>query len=165
MTRPSPDDPFPFTRGDVAAVCGVTASTIKNLQHGKVLKKRPRGTGNWNGYDMDDALRIMVAKELIRVGLQVASIHSLFEAIQKPTAPSAKPWSWLRTAEARDQGACLVLLLSHRALSNSTGAAYITTLVGAAQWLGRSTAIVIDLNGFIRDLENRTGRSFVTAEP
>jgi len=90
----------------------------------------------------------------------VSGIHSLFEAIQQPIAPSAKPWSWLRTADARREGACLVLILTHRALSATTGAAYLTTLDGAKQWLGQRTAIAIDVNSLIRELEERTGRRY-----
>jgi hypothetical protein len=149
----------------MAGITGATASTIKNLQVGQVLKKRPRGTGHWIGYDMEDALRIMLAKELIRLGFQVAGIHSLFESIQRPTHPSVKPWSWLRSQEACTEIACLVLILSHRALSGTTGAAYLTNLAGAKRWLGDRTAIVIDVNSFIREIEERTGRSFVTQQP
>lgn len=144
----------------MAGITGATASTIKNLQEGKVLKKRAKGTGHWLGYDLEDALRIMLAKELIRVGLQVASIHSLFESIQHPTAPSAKSWAWLKSPEARTEVACLVLILSHRALSGTTGAAYLTTFEGAKQYLGARTAIVIDVSSFIREIEDRTGRRY-----
>lgn len=160
MSRPTVDSLYPYTRGDLACIAGVSVPTIKNLQVGRVLPTRACGTGNWNGFDDEDALRTMLSKELLRVGLQVASIHSLFESIQQPTAPSAKPWSWLDTQEARDQVAVLVLILGHRALSSAHGAAYLTTFKGARHWLGQRTAIVIDVSSFIRELEERTGRPF-----
>lgn len=163
MSRPTLDSPFPYTRGDLAAITGVGVPTIKNLQVGRVLPTRTTGTGNPNGFDDEDVLRAMLAKELLRVGLQVASIHSLFEAVQTPTAPSAKPWSWLDSDDARAHGAALVLILSHRSMSSTTGMAYLTTLKDARRWQGNRgnrTAIVIGVSSFIRELEERSGRPF-----
>jgi len=160
MSRPELDSLFPYSRSEVATIAGVGVPTIKTLHAGKVLPKRARGTGNWRSYSAEDMLRTMLAKELLRVGLNVASIHSLFESIQAPTTPNAKPWAWLRSREARDAVACLVLSLGHRALSSATGTAHITTFDGAKQFLGQRTAIVIDVNSFIREIEERTGRPY-----
>src|SRR5262245_7446067 len=112
MTRPSPGDPYPYSRGDLASMTGVGVPTIKNLQVGRVLKKRKRGTGHHHGYNCEDALRVSVSKELLRVGLQVRSIQSLFDALESPPS-TGKRWTWLRTPEARTAGAALVLVLGH----------------------------------------------------
>jgi DNA-binding transcriptional MerR regulator len=85
MSRPAADSLFPYSRSAVASIAGVSPRAMGILQEGKVLKKRARGTGNWYAYSADDLLRIMLAKELTRLGLQVATIHSLFESIQTPT--------------------------------------------------------------------------------
>lgn len=106
----------------------------------------------------DDCLRAMLAKQLLRVGIQADSIRSLFQAIDRSTAPNAKPWSWLDSRESREQVACLVLLVSR-------GAAYLTTYERAKRWLGDRTALVIDVASFIREIEDRTGRPFQIAKP
>src|SRR5262245_38662893 len=121
MSRPSFDSAFPFTRQQVSAITGVTPPTVKILGTA-FLKKKPHGTGNYLGFSMDDAVRIAVAKELLRVGVQSASLHELFEAIETTKAAAAKRWAWLRTSDARRQGAVLVMFLAPRSAPTQTGA-------------------------------------------
>jgi hypothetical protein len=158
--RAAPDSAYPFSRGELCVVAEVPAWVVQNLEDGHILKKPKRGTGHWHRYSPDETLRTMLAKELLRCGLVVSSIHSLFASIEHPIAPSAKPWSWLASEEARTDGACLVLIHRHRALSRGAGTAHLTTAAGATQWLGQQTAIVIDVNSFIREIEARTGRRY-----
>ncbi len=70
----------------------------------KFLRKRASGTGNYLGFSLDGALRIAVARELLRVGVQVASLHSLFASIEKD-------WPKLRSPRVHSEGATLVLFL------------------------------------------------------
>jgi len=160
MTRPAPGDPYPFSRGDVASMCGVGVPTIKNLIVGKVLPKRRRGTGNHHGFDMDDAVRILLSKRLLHVGLQVRSIQSLFDSFE---SPPSKPWAWLRTPEARASGAALVLVLGHPMGPDPahTGRAYLTTAAEAVEWLkSKRSVICIDVNALIAQIEERTGQPY-----
>jgi DNA-binding transcriptional MerR regulator len=159
---PRPGDPYPYSRGDVASMCGVGVPTILNLQRGQVLHKRRRGTGHYHGYNFEDALRISVSKELLRVGLLVTSIQSLFDALDAP-ASAGKPWTWLRTTEARTDGAALVLVLGHPMGPDPlhTGAAYLTTAAEAKGWLmSKRTVIVVDVGSLIFQLEERTGERY-----
>ena len=164
--RPTPDSRYPYTRGEIERITDVGAPTIKNLQRGRVLRKRRRGAGNYVGYDDDDALRIMLSKVFHRVGLEVSGIHALFASLEQPAPhPSAKTWSWLRTREAYDQGAAIVLLRAHASTpSPTTGHAYLTTAADAVWWLQQSqtaqTVIVIDVGALILQLEARTGRPY-----
>ena len=42
------------------------------------------GLGNSNPYDQDDAVRILVSKEVLLVGLLVSSIHNVFASLDSP---------------------------------------------------------------------------------
>lgn len=130
---------------------------MKNFVRGiRALKKRRKGPGNWNGFDFDDALRIALAKELLRVGLQVASIDSLFQSIEKD-------WPRLRRPESRAEGAALVLVLGHPLGPDPerVGHGYLTTAYEAKRWLeSTNTVIVIDVNAMIAKLEDATGTRY-----
>jgi len=103
---------------------------------------------------LDAMLQSVIATELRRrSGWQQASIEALFDAIDEATVQAAKPWSWLHTAEARNQVPCLLLI---------PGAAYLTPFADAKLWLGHPEAVVIDVASFIREIEDRTGRCFET---
>jgi DNA-binding transcriptional MerR regulator len=166
MTRPSPGDPFPYTRGDVTRMTGASVPTVKNLQEGHVLRKRAGGTGHHTGYNFDDALRIAVSRQLLDRGLQVASIQSLFDALE--AAPSAgRPWRWLRSPEARMAGAILVLVSGHPFGPNPRHAGHVilTTKAEAKRLLllklrGGVSVVSIDVGGLIDHLEERTGERY-----
>jgi DNA-binding transcriptional MerR regulator len=148
-------------------MCGVGVPTIKNLQKGRVLRKRRAGSGNYHGYNFEDALRISVSKELLRVGLQVSSIQSLFDSLERSPS-SGKPWAWLRTPEPRTAGAALVLVLGHPMGPDPahTGAVYLTTAAEAVTWLkSKRTVIVVDVGALILQLEERTGERYEDQPP
>ena len=162
MTRPTPESAYPYTRGDVASLTGASVPTIKNLQRGRVLRKRRPGTGNYHGYNFEDALRIAVSKELLRVGLLVSSIASLFDSLEAPPS-TGHPWSWLRTTDARVNGSALVLILGHPLGPDPahTGHVYLTTTHEAKAWLdSKRTVIVVDVGVLIAQLEERTGERY-----
>lgn len=115
-----------------------------------------------NPNDLDDLLRLMLADALRREGLSPSSIHDLFEAIESPTTPT-KPWSWLRSQEARTEVACLVLIFD--ALGDTGGAVFLTTFRRAKQFLGLSNTKVIDVSSFMAEIERRTGRNFDEKNP
>jgi hypothetical protein len=138
---------------------GVSAPSIKGIVRGvRALKRRAKGTGNWNAFSFDDALRIALAKELLRVGLKVSSVSSLFDAIEEPRAGVNKGWAWLRSPEAVATGAVLVLLPGDPSGPNpATGHAYVTTAADAVRWLrSHRTCVVIDINPLIARLEAAT---------
>lgn len=160
MTRPTPDSLYPYSRSDVVRMTGASNPQVKILGT-EVLKKQAQGTGNHLGYNDDDALRVMVSRELLRIGIQVSSIHSLFQSLETPALPTAKAWDWLKTEEARTQGAALVVIQPHALAAARTGAVYLTTAQEAIAWLqSKRTVIVIDVGGFIDDLEQHTGKRY-----
>jgi len=157
MTRPTPESPYPYTRSAAAILANLSNPVVKRLGK-QLLKKRSRGTGNFVGYNFDDVLRMKVAKELLHVGVNVASIHSLFAAIEKD-------WPRLRQPRTRVVGACLVLFIGQLGPNSPTGRAYLTTTQEAVDWLkSKQTVVVIDINALIEDLEQRTGQPYTTAE-
>lgn len=113
--------------------------------------------------DADDALRLIVARELVGLGVEIDSLPSLFDSLQTASTPRAKPWAWLRTEEARLQGAALVLFRPVRASACGIGAACVTTAATAVEWLrSKRGAIVIDIGAIIQRIEHATGQSYVT---
>jgi hypothetical protein len=107
--------------------------------------------------DIEDELRMMLSKDLQQAGVPAASLHSMFEAIERPASQGAKPWAWLRTSEAREEGALLVLVGDP---ASTAGICYLATFNDGKRWLGNRTALVIDVNSYIRELEARTGQQF-----
>src|SRR4051812_34588016 len=107
--------------------------------------------------DLDDALRLMLTTELRRIGVPASGLPSLFASLQVPLIPSGKPWSWLRSVEARTEVGCLVLLVDPALVSPGTGAAYLSSFAHARLWLGQPGAVVVDVSSFIRELEDQTG--------
>jgi hypothetical protein len=166
MTRPTPHSERPYSRGTVSSMTGVGVPTIKNLVRGvRKLKRKHRGTGNWDGFSFDDSLRIGLSKELLRVGVPVATISELFDVIEQPRERVNKGWAWLRTPEARQQGAALVLILGHPLGPDpaTTGHCYLTTAYEAVAQMSGSkgrTVIVIDVNAIIARLEDATGERY-----
>src|SRR5687767_8130780 len=134
MLSPSLESPFPYSRSAIASLTGASPSQVRKL--GKRLLRKPgRGTGHKVGHDFDDALRIAVARELLRIGVTVASLDSLFTAIE-PT------WPRLRAPNVRAVGACLVLEVGHLGLNSQTCRAHLTTAKEAVARL-RSTSTVV----------------------
>ncbi len=162
MPRPTSDSAFPFTRGAVSSMTGASVPVIKNLLRGiPALKKRHRGSGHWSAFDLDDALRVAVARELLRVGVQVAAIASVFAAIERD-------WPRLKTPQARTEGAVLVLVLGHPlgSASAQTGHVHLATAIEAKAWaLSKRTVILTDVNALIAHLEDVTGLSYQTVAP
>src|SRR5688572_26609184 len=97
----TPDSPYPYTRSAVASLTGASESQVRKLGK-RLLRKAGRGTGHHVGHDLDDALRIAVAGELLRVGVAVTSLESIFGAIEPD-------WPRLRAPNVHATGACLVL--------------------------------------------------------
>jgi hypothetical protein len=127
-----------------------------------MLKKKARGTGNHLGFSADDALRIMVSRELLRVGVQVGSLRSLFASLETPSVPNAKRWAWLRTEDCRRQGAALVLVQPHALAPTGVGAVGLTTAAQAVEWLqSKRTVVVIDVGACIKQIEEHTGQSYI----
>ena len=153
-----------YSQGEVAAATGYSAQQIFKLT-AAMLRKKGRGKGHHNLYTFDDALRIALAKELRRSGVAVPSLQSLFGALDTPPPSSpSKPWSWLKTAEARTAGATIVLFIEHRLGGRKlpTGVVYLTTAQEAVGWLrSKTTVTVIDVNAVIAELEERTGEQYV----
>jgi hypothetical protein len=169
MTLLSPDGTVLYTRGELAALTGTGVPTLKNLHRGRVIgtrgKRRKQGTGHPNSYAFEDALRVLVSKELLKVGLQVASIQSLFDALETPPS-TGKRWAWLRSGERRRLGAALVLVLGHPLGPKNplAGSVYLTSAAEAVHWLqSKRTVIVIDIGALILELEERTGEQYGTS--
>jgi hypothetical protein len=148
-----PNATAPFTRSAAAVLAELSAPQVKKLGT-RLLRKRGRGKGHHLGHSLDDVLRMRLARELLSLGVQIASIHSLFAAIEPK-------WPWLRSPAARTEGAALVLLTGPLGLNSTTGRAYLTTAAEAVSWLhSKQTVIVIDVNAMIAELEQRTGERY-----
>jgi len=144
---------FPYSQADVVRATGASMPQVKKLAT-RLLRKKGRGTGNHLGFNFEDTLRIAVARELLRVGVDVSSIHSLFAAIETPKKRSAHRWSWLRTEDAYRNGAALVLF-------HASGAVCLTTAVDAVALLkSTQTVTVIDVGAIILELERQTGEQY-----
>ncbi|HXG89316.1 MAG TPA: hypothetical protein VNJ02_13350 [Vicinamibacterales bacterium] len=136
-------------------LANASAPVVKKLSRA-LLNKKGEGTGNYLGYSMDDVVRIRVAKELLKVGVQVASIHGLFESIEKD-------WPRIRRLEAIRDGACLVLIIGALGPNrDSGGQVYLTTAHEAREWLRQTkrTVVVIDIGAIVEDIEQKTGRQY-----
>jgi hypothetical protein len=153
--RPSPDSAHPYTRSTAAILANVSNPTVKKLGR-ELLGKKASGTGNHLGFSLDDVLRIRVAKELLNLGVQVASIYSFFQSIEKD-------WPKLRTPATRKHGACLVLFVGPFGPNGRGGRVMLTDATDAVNWLKQTkqTVVVIDINVMIEDLEKRTGEQYV----
>lgn len=152
---------FRFSQGDVVRMTGASAPQVKKLTT-KLLRKKGRGSGKHLGFNFDDTLRIAVARELLRVGVDVASMHELFAAIETPRIASAHRWAWLRSEESRRTGAAIVLLLAPRHAPAHTGGVYLTTAAEAAALLqSKQTVIVIDVGTIILQLETASGERYL----
>jgi hypothetical protein len=163
MTRPSPDSPTPYTRSQVARITGAPPPLVQKLGT-EVLKKRARGTGNHLGFSMEDALRIMVARELMRTGVQVSSLDSLFKRIEDSPAASARRWAWLRNVEERSLlGAAIVLILPQPHAADSTANCFLTTALEAVEIMktAKRTVVVVDVGALIVRLEEHTGQRYM----
>jgi len=130
MSRPSPDSPFPYTRTAAASLTGASAAQVRKLSN-RLLKKSASGTGNHLGHNLDDVLRITVSKELLRVGVRVASLHSVFASIEAD-------WPRLRVSSVRQTGACLVLEVGHLGPNNGTGRAHPSRSTASPRSAGSS---------------------------
>jgi hypothetical protein len=162
---PTANPDYPYSQGDVVRVTGASMPQVKKLAT-QLLRKKGRGSGKPLGFNFDDTLRIAVARELLRVGVDVSSMHSLFAAIESPRGPSAHRWAWLRTEESRRLGACIVLVLPPRHALATAGHVHLTTTVDAAAWLqSKHTVIVIDVGATIRQLEEQTGEQYTASAP
>ena len=151
---------FPYSQSDVVRVTGASMPQVKKLAK-RLLRKKGSGSGKHLGFDFEDTLRIAVARDLLRVGVNVSSMHSLFAAIETPRAGSGHPWAWLRTEDARRQGAALVLVLAPRNALAQTGAVYLTTTAEAVAWLhSKQSVIVLDVGATIAELEQQTGERY-----
>jgi hypothetical protein len=151
---------YPYSQSDVVRVTGASMPQVKKLAK-RLLRKKGQGRGNHLGFNFDDTLRIAVARELLRVGVDVSAIHSLFAGIEHPTLPTARPWAWLRTAEARQLGSALVLILAPRNALANTGGVMLTTAAAAVAFLqAKQTVIVIDVGAIIAELEQQTGARY-----
>jgi hypothetical protein len=149
MPHPTPDSPFPYTRSAAASLTGASASQVRKL--GKsLLRKTARGiTGHHVGHDFDDVLRIAVARELLRIGATVASLRSIFAAIEPD-------WPRLRAPNVHATGACLVLEVGHLGLNSQTCRARLTTAKEAVNRLrSTQTVIVIDIGQIL--IRQRSG--------
>ena len=122
----------------------------------KFLKKKTKGTGHHLGFTFDDVLRMKVAKALMDVGVEIASLHSLFTSIEKE-------WAGLRAARTQIVGACLVLFVGPLGPNSKTGRVYLTTTQQAVDWLQQKkhTVVVIDVAAMINELEERTGERYL----
>ncbi len=153
MSRQALESPFRYTRAAVTTLTGASPTRVARVGRA-VLKKRGRGTGNYIGHDFDDLLRIRIARELLDCGVQVASIHGIFAAIEPH-------WAWLRTDEARRDGAALVLITGSLGLNSTTGRAYLTNGTDAVAWLkSKTTVVVMDVGAMIDELEAKTGERY-----
>ncbi len=156
-----------FTSKEVCFITRVTPPVVRNLVRGKVLRKRPQGTGIPLRYSLDDVLRIAVAKTLTTTGIDVSAIKEMFEAIDLPSVPGARPWKWLRTRERVEQGAYLLLVTESPKLPANTGSVSLLpkddAFTTAARLRGK--IVLIDVGAEIAQIEARSGEAFLDAEP
>jgi len=163
---PQLNESFPYSRTDICNLVAIGLPTLKNFMRGvRVLNKRQRGKATRPAFDLDDALRIALAKELLRVGVNVATISSLFDAIEQPIANRNKGWAWLRSPDSIIEGATLVLVLGplHSPNRPHIGHVFLTTANDAVEnWLKRAKQIVvvIDVGDIINRLETVTGQRY-----
>ena len=140
---------FPYSQSDVVRVTGASMPQVKKLGK-RLLRKKGHGTGKHLGFNMDDNVRIGTALQLHEVGVDVATMHELFAAIERPSIPSARKWAWLRSEEAYRLGAAIVLVHAPRNAPARTGGVYLTTAVEAKALLeGKQLVTVIDVGAIV----------------
>lgn len=152
---------FPYSQSDVVRVTGASMPQVKKLAK-RLLRKKGHGTGKHLGFSLDDAVRIATARALLVVGVDVATMHELFRAIERPSIASARKWTWLRSEEAFRFGAAIVLLHAPRNAPQRTGGVHLTTAHEAVELLqGKQLVTVIDIGAIIREIEAKTGESYM----
>ena len=124
--------------------------------------KRRRGAGHYVGFDADDALRIMLSKEFLRVGVQ-AEQHPF--AVHRDGAAAGSSREAVGVA-----GPAGVSRAGFGPRADPRAPAQpefhdrprdLTTVTEAVAWLkGPHTVVVIDVGALINQIEARTGRPF-----
>ncbi len=151
------DDGLPLD--PTARAAAVAAQFDEHYAFLKRLDEREARSHNENlqrnlGFTADDSLRLVVARELVNLGVQVDSLRSLFDSLETASSPRTKPWPWVHTEDARRQGATLVLFRPVRASACGIGAACVTTAAQAVEWLRTKRAVtVIDIGAILARME------------
>jgi DNA-binding transcriptional MerR regulator len=144
----------PYSRGTVAIMLGINGCSVTHYTRAvRALQRERRGTGHHNTYSVEDALRLWLVRELIAVGLGVAEINRVFDHIEEEHEHNLG-WAWLRTEDARRNGAALVVIHGDLAAS--------AVVTHEEAWLQRSDRIysVINLGLAIAQLERLTGERY-----
>lgn len=144
-----------YSWADAVRLTGASASQVTQLAR-QVTK---RGVGA--AMDFDDLVRLAVGRELLRVRqVDLSTLHELFAAIDQPGIRGAHRWAWLRTDDARQRGAALVLVLH---AGRDTGAVMLATADEAVELAySDRRVVVVDVSACIAELEQRTGIDYVT---
>jgi hypothetical protein len=142
----------------ICELAAVTPPVVKNLIRGKVIRKKAKGTGKYITFSLDEGVKLAVCKSLLVLGIEVANLRAMFAAIDRPSLPQARPWSWLQTPDRVTQGAVLCVIYQHPLLPAGTGAIVLTTAAGADRiTMATAKSIRIDVHQLISEIEHRAG--------